>query len=75
LREKARDWLAREAKRCIAQLDEGGSDASPGRELLQHMQDDPDLASVRGEEIDALPEGERAAWRELWKRIEEGAAL
>jgi tetratricopeptide (TPR) repeat protein len=74
LREEARVWLTREAERCITQLDTGGSDAEDCRDFLKHVQEDPDLASVRGGAIDALPESERMAWRALWKRIVEGAA-
>jgi superkiller protein 3 len=58
----ARAWLAREVERASA------NDAD-GRELSRRMLADADLASVRGAAIDALPEAERAAWRELWSRI------
>ncbi len=39
-----------------------------GRFVLarDHFRNDPDLAPIRGAAIDALPEAERAAWRELW---------
>jgi hypothetical protein len=38
---------------------------------LQHWQQDPDLAGVRGEAALAkLPETERPPWRDLWKQVE-----
>jgi serine/threonine-protein kinase len=74
LREQARAWLAREIERWIAQIEQGAPDAGDSHGMLIHVQGDPDLASVRGAAIDALPESEREAWRALWKRIEAGAA-
>ncbi len=40
------------------------------RQTLQHWQDDPDLAGLRGEDALAkLPEAEREAWRALWVEV------
>ncbi len=39
-------------------------------QTLQHWQQDPDLASLRGDAIDSLPEPERASWRTVWSRVE-----
>ena len=42
---------------------------------LEHWQVDTDLAGVREPEaIDALPEPERAGWREFWKKVAEAFA-
>jgi hypothetical protein len=39
-------------------------------QTLQHWQQDPDLAGVRGAKaIEALPESEREGWRTLWKDV------
>jgi hypothetical protein len=41
------------------------------RQTLQHWQQDPDFAGVRGEEALAkLPEEERKAWQQLWAEVE-----
>jgi hypothetical protein len=39
-------------------------------QTLEHWTKDPDLVGVRGEAIEALPEGERAAWRALWAEVD-----
>ena len=42
------------------------------QERLAHWRRDPDLASVRyPQTIDRLPENERAAWRALWRDVDE----
>jgi hypothetical protein len=41
------------------------------QQTLQHWQQDPDLAGVRGKEALAkLPEAERTAWQQLWAEVE-----
>jgi hypothetical protein len=37
--------------------------------IIQVAQTDPDLASVRGDRIDTLPEPERTPWRTLWSAV------
>jgi hypothetical protein len=38
--------------------------------VLQHWQQDPDLASVRGDKaLAAMPAEERDAWRKLWADV------
>jgi serine/threonine protein kinase/tetratricopeptide (TPR) repeat protein len=39
-------------------------------QTLAHWQNDTDLASLRGDEIDTLPEPEHAPWRALWDQVE-----
>ena len=41
------------------------------RQNLAHWQTDPDLAGVRGEATDQLPESEREPWRTLWSEVEQ----
>jgi hypothetical protein len=39
---------------------------------LEHWQEYDDLAGVRGDEdLEVLPEAERAAWRALWAGVED----
>jgi hypothetical protein len=40
------------------------------RATLEHWTKDPDLAGVRGEAIDSLPEEERDGWRTLWADVD-----
>jgi hypothetical protein len=68
----ALDWLSRDLERWMARVGKGGADAV--RDEFARALADPDFVSLRGGAIDELPEAERAAWRELWKRIEAGAA-
>jgi serine/threonine protein kinase/tetratricopeptide (TPR) repeat protein len=72
LRTQAHVWLSQELSRWEKFLD----NASPeGRLFTLHMlQDwpkDPDLDSLRGDEIEKLPEAERESWRKLWNQVEE----
>jgi tetratricopeptide (TPR) repeat protein len=71
LRTRALGWLRGEVE-AWARIVETGE--PPGRSLvvrtLAHWATDPDLASVRGEAIDALPEGEREGWQALWADVE-----
>ena len=42
------------------------------QQRLAHWRQDPDLASVRDPQaLDRLPENERAAWRALWRDVDE----
>jgi tetratricopeptide (TPR) repeat protein len=71
LRARALGWLRAELEIWARIVD---TDEPPGRALvaqtLTHWQGDPDLASVRGEAIDAFPEGEREGWRAMWAEVE-----
>jgi len=71
-RERARTWLERDVERRIAQLDSGGPQSTAARASLESALEDADFAGVRAEAIDRLPDAERAAWRDLWKRIAAG---
>jgi tetratricopeptide (TPR) repeat protein len=45
------------------------------QQLLAHWRSDPELASVRDEAaLERLPDGERDAWRALWRDVDELAA-
>jgi hypothetical protein len=76
LRAQARAWLDAELPVWTKLL----ASAKPQQraaiaEALEHWQVDSDLAGVREPEaIDALPEPERAGWRELWKNVAEALA-
>ena len=42
------------------------------QQQLAHWRRDPDLASVHdAQALDRLPENERAAWRALWRDVDE----
>ncbi len=59
-RGKALAWLTRQAA-------EAPADARAA--ILAAWRSQPGLAPVRGDAIDALPEGERAAWRAFWAGV------
>jgi Tfp pilus assembly protein PilF len=60
---KAYAGLARQANPSVRQT---------VRQRLLHWRADPDLASVRRPQVlDRLPENERAAWRALWRDVDE----
>jgi hypothetical protein len=40
---------------------------------MQHWKVDGDLAGVRGEALEKLPEAERGPWKKLWDEV--GAVL
>ena len=71
-RAQALDWLQ-------AELDRWGKlipiANPPGRQAIaqtmQHWQVDSDLAGIRGDAIDELPESEREPLKSLWKRVQE----
>lgn len=73
LRGLAREWLEVLVDRWTAQIGGGSTDSAAARGGLTDALSDTDFTSVRGAAIETLPENERAAWRALWKRIEEGA--
>ncbi len=69
LREQGRQWLDAQHK-WLAGLLDGTAPPLWNKALdLEHWQQDPDLASVSGDAIARLPEGEQEAWRQLWKGI------
>jgi serine/threonine-protein kinase len=71
LRGRARAWLESELEAWKAVADGGDATARAlAAQTLRHWTRDGDLASVRGEGIVDLPEGERAGWTELWGRVD-----
>jgi tetratricopeptide (TPR) repeat protein len=71
-RRQALQWLRADLARWDQLLAAGGK---PIREvasrMLEHWRDDPDLASVRGDEgVAGLSPDERKAWRELWADLD-----
>lgn len=69
LRELARAWLSRSAERWMQHVRAADLEAAASRDHLRHALQDSDFARVRGEALPSLPEAERMAWQELWKRI------
>jgi len=69
----AREWLARQFERWKTRSQNGDRWTLAARKACRHAVKDPDFASVRGEALEQLPEGEGDAWRALWRRIEEAA--
>jgi tetratricopeptide (TPR) repeat protein len=71
LREQALAWLRDNLKHYTGQLKELDAAKQAEVQALHYWQQDPDLASVRGEKTLAqLPEPERAAWQQLWTEVE-----
>jgi serine/threonine-protein kinase len=69
----ALDWL-RDDLATYAKLAEQNNPAVKQaiQQRLAHWRGDPDLASVREPQaLDRLPENERAAWRALWREMDE----
>ncbi|MGO9462565.1 MAG: protein kinase domain-containing protein [Isosphaeraceae bacterium] len=73
LRAQARAWLDAEFAAWTRLLPSAKpQERAAIAATLEHWQADTDLAGVREPEaIDALPEPERAGWRELWKNVAE----
>jgi tetratricopeptide (TPR) repeat protein len=71
LRRQALDWLRADLVAWRQQLEGEGAKAGPVvRQKMQHWQQDPDLAGVRGPDaLAGLPDDERAAWRQLWADV------
>ena len=44
------------------------------RQILQHWQEDSDLAGVRGDALAKRPQSERDAWKKLWADVEAALA-
>jgi tetratricopeptide (TPR) repeat protein len=72
LRGKARDWLAAELTVWAGLLASGPPEVRKTiAPVLDHWKKDPDLAGVRGPEaLDGFPEMERAAWTDLWDKVD-----
>jgi hypothetical protein len=73
LRELARAWLLRAVEEWKAALQEGGDRVERVRTSLQWSLEDPDFEGLRDKGIEALPAGEREAWREVWVGVEAAA--
>ncbi|MBL8897327.1 MAG: tetratricopeptide repeat protein [Planctomycetes bacterium] len=70
LREQARRWLSQETDRLRQEIAAGAERAKAAREQMGFVRQSTELAGVRGESLDTLPEAEASAWRELWRQIE-----
>jgi hypothetical protein len=70
LRKQSLSWLSADLAAWRQALDRQPDKArAVVRRTLLHWQDDSDLAGVRGDGIDKLPEAERPAWRQMWKDL------
>jgi tetratricopeptide (TPR) repeat protein len=71
LRQQALDWLKTDLAHWsnLAQSSKP-EDGALVRQLLQHWQEDSDLAGVRGDALAKLPQTERDAWKKLWADVE-----
>jgi len=71
LRGQALAWLKADLEAWGERIARGGDDARRARRAIQCARYHRDFAEVRGEAaIVRMPEPEREAWRELWKRAE-----
>jgi Flp pilus assembly protein TadD len=73
LRRQALDWLRADLAGWTSVLDKKSPlGRTQVQQKLQHWQQDPDLAGVRGEKaLSRLPEAERRAWSQLWADVAE----
>jgi tetratricopeptide (TPR) repeat protein len=70
-RRRGLEWLKADLDAWGERLGREGEDGLRARRAIQRARHHRDFAPVRGEEaIGKLPEEERAAWRELWKRAD-----
>ncbi|MGE3818973.1 MAG: tetratricopeptide repeat protein, partial [Isosphaeraceae bacterium] len=72
LRQRARSWLTDELAEWTRVLDSG---SDPARDVvaqtLAHWNQDPDLAGLRdAKALEALPDDERVACRDLWAKVD-----
>jgi eukaryotic-like serine/threonine-protein kinase len=69
---QALDWLELEVAACAVKAD-GGTPAE--RQMVQQTltawREDPDLAVVRGPEIERLSIGDRGDWLAFWKKVDD----
>jgi tetratricopeptide (TPR) repeat protein len=71
LRRQALDWLNADLVANRQTFDKQPDKARPVLlQRIQHWQQDKDLAGVRGDALNQVPEAERQAWQRLWKDVE-----
>ncbi len=70
LRRQALDWLKADLTHWtnLARSSKA-DDRTLARQVLEHWQEDSDLAGVRGDALAKLPESERDAWKKLWADV------
>ena len=73
LRQQALDWLKAELAAWAKVMDAGPAELKAVLpQTLKHWKTDTDLAGIRDEkELAKLPEAERAAFRKLWKDVDQ----
>jgi hypothetical protein len=73
LRGQVRNWLKAELAAWTSVLKSGPPQANAVvPQTLAHWKTDPDLAGIRDDkELAKLPEGERAAFKQVWKNVDE----
>ena len=70
LRAQALAWLQSELAIWTQLLDSANEEQRTAiAQTLAHWQQDLDVASLRGDAIDSLPESERPAWKQLWSDV------
>jgi tetratricopeptide (TPR) repeat protein len=70
LRRQALDWMRADLNAWQNALEKQPDDRPSLLLALQHWQGDTDLACVRGDALQKLPEMERRDWQELWASVE-----
>ena len=70
-RRQAFDWLSADLNAWQNALEKDPDKARPALlPALQHWQGDNELACVRGDALETLPEKERRDWQEFWTNVE-----
>jgi len=70
LRAQAKAWLNAELAAWTKVIEAGPDQGRAAAAILEHWQEDSDLAGVRDQEaLEKLPETERKDWRELWAEV------
>lgn len=69
LRQQALEWLNANLADRQRLMKVNAKNRAAGLRVLRHWRTNPDLAAVRGEAIDRLPESERGGWRQLWTGV------
>jgi tetratricopeptide (TPR) repeat protein len=72
LRDQALGWLRADLVAWRALLRGKPDKVNPAvQQKMQHWQQDPEFAGVRGDALKMLPESERHDWEKLWQEVED----
>jgi hypothetical protein len=71
LRDEALRWLESDVTAIEGRVEVRETLGTSAAGILRAWQEEPDLAPVRAEAIENLPESERTGWQTLWRRVDD----